>query len=139
MPMNKPHLEFHRPTWTMAGRRRKAIRLVSSRRSWRAISMRGVRRKPFAAAAVRAGRLHDRTVRPRPLGGSSSAVGRSHGRQRRQGPGRRVVPGAHLCVPSTRAYHGPFKSEGGCMLFEIHYYDESACSSASCLRGECTR
>src|SRR3954466_16213221 len=22
-------------------------------------------------------------------------------------------------------YHGPFKSERGCMLFEIHYYDES--------------
>ena len=21
------------------------------------------------------------------------------------------------------AYHGPFKSEGGCMLLEIHYYD----------------
>ena len=127
MPMNKPHLNSIGSTWTMAGRRRKAIRLVSSRRSWRAISMRGVRREAArgCCGSSRA-RLHDRTVRPRPLGGSLSAVGRSHGRQRRQGPGRRVVPGAHLCVPSTGAYHGPFKSEGGCMLFEIHYYDESA-------------
>jgi hypothetical protein len=22
-------------------------------------------------------------------------------------------------------HHGPFKSEQGCMLFEMHYYDES--------------
>lgn len=24
------------------------------------------------------------------------------------------------------AYHGPFKSETGCILFEIHYFDDSA-------------
>ena len=23
------------------------------------------------------------------------------------------------------AYHGPFKSERGCVLYEFHYYDES--------------
>ena len=23
------------------------------------------------------------------------------------------------------AHHGPFKSERGCLLYEIHYYDES--------------
>jgi len=26
-------------------------------------------------------------------------------------------------VPPPGAYHGPFKSEQGCMLLEIHYYD----------------
>ena len=30
----------------------------------------------------------------------------------------------YACRPPG-AHHGPFKSEQGCMLFEIHYYDES--------------
>ena len=30
----------------------------------------------------------------------------------------------YACRPPG-APHGPFKSEGGCMLYEIHYYDES--------------
>jgi hypothetical protein len=30
----------------------------------------------------------------------------------------------YACRPPG-VYHGPFKSDRGCMLFEIHYYDES--------------
>ena len=30
----------------------------------------------------------------------------------------------YACRPPG-VFHGPFKSEKGCMLFEIHYYDES--------------
>jgi hypothetical protein len=30
----------------------------------------------------------------------------------------------YACRPPG-AYHGPFKSEKGCVLYEIHYYDES--------------
>jgi hypothetical protein len=30
----------------------------------------------------------------------------------------------YACRPPG-VHHGPFKSETGCMLFEIHYYDES--------------
>ncbi len=30
----------------------------------------------------------------------------------------------YACRPPG-AYHGPFKSEHGCVLFEIHYYDET--------------
>jgi len=30
----------------------------------------------------------------------------------------------YACRPPG-AFHGPFKSEGGCVLHEIHYYDES--------------
>ena len=26
---------------------------------------------------------------------------------------------------SPGVHHGPFKSDGGCLLYEIHYYDES--------------
>lgn len=34
-------------------------------------------------------------------------------------------PGTYACRPPG-AYHGPFKSEGGCLLLETHFYDESA-------------
>ena len=30
--------------------------------------------------------------------------------------------GTYACRPPG-AHHGPFKSENGCVLFEIHYYD----------------
>ncbi|HMK81006.1 MAG TPA: cupin [Xanthobacteraceae bacterium] len=36
--------------------------------------------------------------------------------------GEPFVPHTYACRPPG-AYHGPFKSENGCMLFEIHYYD----------------
>ena len=38
--------------------------------------------------------------------------------------GTSFKPGTYACRPPG-AYHGPFKSENGCMLLEIHYYDES--------------
>jgi hypothetical protein len=30
----------------------------------------------------------------------------------------------YACRPPG-VHHGPFKSEGGCLLYEIHYYDET--------------
>ena len=36
--------------------------------------------------------------------------------------GERFSPNTYACRPPG-APHGPFKSETGCMLFEIHYYD----------------
>ena len=41
--MNKPHLEFHRLDMDQGWSTPEAIRPASSRRSWRAISMRGAR------------------------------------------------------------------------------------------------
>jgi len=38
--------------------------------------------------------------------------------------GEAFQPNTYACRPPG-AYHGPFKSAKGCMLFEIHYYDES--------------
>ena len=38
--------------------------------------------------------------------------------------GTSYAPNTYASRPPG-AYHGPFKSERGCMLFEIHYYDES--------------
>jgi len=36
--------------------------------------------------------------------------------------GEAFAPNTYACRPPG-AYHGPFKSEGGCVLLEIHYYD----------------
>ena len=38
--------------------------------------------------------------------------------------GENFSPGTYACRPPGAA-HGPFKSNGGCTLFEIHYFDES--------------
>jgi hypothetical protein len=37
--------------------------------------------------------------------------------------GERFDAPTYACRPPG-AYHGPFKSENGCMLFEIHYYTD---------------
>ena len=38
--------------------------------------------------------------------------------------GESFLSPTYACRPPG-VHHGPFKSEAGCMLFEIHYYDES--------------
>ncbi|MGF1608431.1 MAG: hypothetical protein ACFCUQ_03480 [Kiloniellales bacterium] len=37
--------------------------------------------------------------------------------------GEPFAPNTYACRPPG-TLHGPFKSEGGCLLLEIHYYDE---------------
>lgn len=37
--------------------------------------------------------------------------------------GESFSPNTYACRPPG-AYHGPFKSENGCVLMEIHYYDQ---------------
>ena len=37
--------------------------------------------------------------------------------------GESFPAGTYACRPPGAA-HGPFKSEGGCLLYEIHYYAE---------------
>ena len=37
--------------------------------------------------------------------------------------GEAFVSNTYACRPPG-AHHGPFKSEGGCILLEIHYYDQ---------------
>lgn len=36
--------------------------------------------------------------------------------------GEKFPPNTYACRPPG-APHGPFKSDGGCILYEIHYYD----------------
>lgn len=38
--------------------------------------------------------------------------------------GENFSPNTYACRPPG-AYHGPFKSEQGCVLLEIHYFDEA--------------
>lgn len=38
--------------------------------------------------------------------------------------GEKFGPNTYACRPPG-AFHGPFKSENGCLLLEIHYYDET--------------
>jgi hypothetical protein len=38
--------------------------------------------------------------------------------------GEKFGPNTYACRPPGAA-HGPFKSDGGCILLESHYYDES--------------
>ncbi|HUT48864.1 MAG TPA: cupin [Alphaproteobacteria bacterium] len=38
--------------------------------------------------------------------------------------GESFVAKTYACRPPG-VYHGPFKSETGCVMFEIHYYDEA--------------
>lgn len=37
--------------------------------------------------------------------------------------GERFAPNTYACRPPG-VHHGPFKSETGCLLLEVHYYDE---------------
>ncbi len=39
--------------------------------------------------------------------------------------GEAFEPNTYACRPPG-AYHGPFKSNQGCVLLEIHYYDQDA-------------
>ena len=38
--------------------------------------------------------------------------------------GKPFLAPTYACRPPG-VHHGPFKSETGCLLFEMHYYDES--------------
>ncbi len=123
MPINKPHLEFH--TVDMAD-------------GWATPEgyPAGIEQKILAGALDEAGRRGSRTrlLRFRPgvfttapfvhdyweevflvegdLTVGNDATG--HG-------GESFPPGTYACRPPG-AVHGPFKSQRGCLLLEIHYY-----------------
>jgi hypothetical protein len=41
--------------------------------------------------------------------------------------GERFTANTYACRPPG-VLHGPFRSDGGCLLLEVHYYDETASS-----------
>lgn len=47
-------------------------------------------------------------------------------------------PNTYACRPPG-AFHGPFKSENGCMLLEIHYYAKQHAAAAAPYGNSCER
>jgi len=78
-----------------------------------------------APPEVRAGRVHDRALRHEyweevyVISGDLIVGSDRHGKG-----GTRFGPHTYACRPPG-TLHGPFKSETGCLLLEMHYYDDA--------------
>ena len=124
MSMNKPHLEFHRldfgSGWeTMPGYPRniqqKVLASDLDERHKKGSRTRLLRFEP--GAFTTAPFVHDHWEEVYLLQGDLTVGSDKEGR----GGERFDVP-TYACRPPG-AFHGPFKSESGCVLYEIHYYD----------------
>lgn len=126
MPMNKPHLEFHTldmnegwgtPAGYPEGIKQKILASdidetmkMGSRSRLLRFDPGVFTTKPF---------VHDHWEEVYLISGDLTVGNDEQGNY-----GTPFPPNTYACRPPG-AYHGPFKSEGGCMLFEMHYYDES--------------
>ena len=126
MPMNKPHLEFFpvdmaegwvTPLGYPAGIQQKI--LASDLDETRKMGSR-TRLLRFAPGVYTTSPfVHDRWEEVYLLSGDLIVGNDAQG----QG-GESFAAPTYACRPPG-VHHGPFKSSSGCMLFEIHYYDES--------------
>jgi hypothetical protein len=126
MPMNKPHLEFHTldmsqgwetPSGYPSGIQQKVLasdldemRKMGSRTRLLRFEPGVFTTKPF---------VHDHWEEVYLISGDLTV-----GNDERGEGGEKFPADTYACRPPG-APHGPFKSDTGCMLFEIHYYDES--------------
>ena len=126
MPMHKPHLEFHRldldqgwatPEGYPSGIQQKI--LASDIDEKRKMGSRSRLLRFAPGVYTTAPFVHDHWEEVYLLSGDLTVGNDAKG----QG-GESFQAPTYACRPPG-VYHGPFKSEGGCMLFEIHYYDES--------------
>jgi hypothetical protein len=126
MPMNKPHLEFHTlnlsegwetPAGYPAGIQQKILASDIDETKKMGSRTRLLRFDPgvFTTAPF----VHDHWEEVYLMSGDLTVGNDKDGKG-----GKSYPPHTYACRPPG-AYHGPFKSEGGCMLLEIHYYDES--------------
>jgi hypothetical protein len=123
MPVNKPHLEFHP---------------VDMARGWATPPgyPAGIEQKILAGGLDEAGRHGTRTRLLRFAPGVYTTAPFVHdyweevylmqgdltvGNDAEGNGGESFAPGTYACRPPGAA-HGPFKSERGCLLLEIHYY-----------------
>ena len=123
MNVNKPHLEFHR---------------VDMRGGWvvPAGYPAGIEQKILAGALDETGKTGTRTRLLRFAPGVFTTAPFVHdyweevylvegdltvGNDADGNGGEAFAPGTYACRPPG-AGHGPFKSERGCLLLEIHYY-----------------
>jgi hypothetical protein len=126
VPMNKPHLEFHRldinsgwetPPGYPPGIKQKILASDLNEVKKMGSRTRLLRFEPgvFTTAPF----VHDHWEEVFLLSGDL-IVGNDAGGN----GGESFEPNTYACRPPG-VYHGPFKSEKGCMLLEMHYYDES--------------
>ena len=126
MPMNKPHLEFlqvdlnegwETPPGYPAGIQQKI--LASDLDEVRKMGGR-TRLLRFAPGAYTVQPfVHDHWEEVYLMSGDLVVGNDAQGHG-----GQKFLAPTYACRPPG-AYHGPFKSEAGCMLFEIHTYDEA--------------
>ena len=120
---NKDTRNSIRSTWAPAGKRRRAIRRASRKRFSGALDetgKRGTRTRLLRFAPgvfTTAPFVHDYWEEVFLISGDLIVGNDAQGKG-----GEPFPPNTYACRPPG-AYHGPFKSESGCMLLEIHYYD----------------
>jgi ChrR Cupin-like domain len=126
MPMNKPHLEFHgldlKSGWTRLPGYPPTIMekiLASDLDERRKMGSRTRILRFEPGAFTTAPFVHDHWEEVFLFQGDLTVGNDAQGRG-----GENFEAPTYACRPPG-AYHGPFKSEGGCLLYEIHYYDES--------------
>jgi hypothetical protein len=127
MPMNKPHLEFHTldmtegwhsPPGYPSGIKQKILASDLDEKNKMGGRTRLLRFDPgvFTTEPF----VHDHWEEVFLISGDL-IVGND-----KQGNGGESFPANTYACRPPGAMHGPFKSEQGCMLYEIHYYDESS-------------
>ena len=126
MPFNKPHLEFHTldmssgwetPPGYPAGIKQKILASDLNEKNKTGSRSRLLRFDPgvFTTAPF----VHDHWEEVYLMSGDLIVGNDANGNG-----GEAFQPNTYACRPPG-AYHGPFTSAKGCMLFEIHYYHES--------------
>jgi hypothetical protein len=126
MPMNKPHLEFHAldmtsgwasPSGYPAGIQQKILASDIDEQRKQGSRTRLLRFAPGAFTSTPF--VHDHWEEVYLVSGDLcvGCAADGCGGEPFQAP-------TYACRPPG-AVHGPFKSVGGCLLFEIHYYEES--------------
>jgi ChrR-like protein with cupin domain len=126
MPMNKPHLEFHKvdmsdgwitPPGYPAGIQQKVLAsdLDETRKSGSRTRLLRFAPGVYTTAPF----VHDHWEEVYLMSGDLIVGNDAQGRG-----GESFAAPTYACRPPG-VHHGPFKSAGGCMLFEMHYYDES--------------
>lgn len=126
MPMNKPHIEFLRvdlnegwqtPPGYPAGIQQKIlasdldeVNKMGGRTRLLRFAPGAFTTKPF---------VHDHWEEVYLMSGDLVVGNDANGNG-----GEKFTAPTYACRPPG-AYHGPFKSDAGCMLYEIHTYDEA--------------
>ena len=123
MPVNKPHLEFHRvdmgsgwetPTGYPAGIEQKILAGTLDETGKTGSRTRLLRFQP--GVYTTAPFVHDYWEEVFLVEGDLTVGNDAQG-----SGGENFRAGTYACRPPG-AMHGPFKSEGGCLLLESHYY-----------------